>query len=593
MRVALGAASERSRSRPAMPGPPRRWPWAARCTARFRLLAVLPIALLVALGGACSGQFASHDAASPLHVTLLAFNDFHGNLETPAGAVLVRDPSDPARANRVPAGGAAYLATLVRQLGADNPNHAVVAAGDLIGASPLTSALQRDEPTIDALDALGLEASAVGNHEFDRGLAELRRMQYGGCRPGDDCAGGGGFAGARFRYLAANVVDARSGERIFPPYFVKRFDGVPVAFVGVVTRDTPRITGARGVAGLRFVDEAEAVNALVPELRRQGIEAIVVLIHEGGQTSSGYSDQRCENFEGEIVDIAQRLDSAVDVIVSGHTHRAYVCRIGGRLVTQAGAYGRFLTRIDLTIDRQSQDVTGASARNHVVDAATLAKDPATALIVERAQAATSHISDVRVGALAAEISRIANRAGESALGDVVADSQLAATAAPDQGAAQFALMNPGGIRADLVPHDGVVIYGDLFAVLPFQNNLVVVELTGAQIARLLEEQWSATSDGGTILQVSQTFSYSWDRTRPVGARIVPGTIKVNGVALAPGRSYRVAVNSFMAAGGDGLTTLQAGIRRAEGPLLRDALGEYLRAHPDLRAPALGRISQTQ
>jgi len=542
---------------------------------------------LAALAAACSLPLVP-GGEGRLQVTLIAFNDFHGYLDTPTGTVRIRGPEG-GGAGRVPAGGVEYLTTLAKALAHKNPNHAVVAAGDLIGASPLNSSLLRHEPTIEALSALGLEVSSVGNHEFDRGPAELRRMQEGGCHPQDDCSGRAAFSGAKFRYLAANVVDASSGRTFFRPYFIKRFESVPVAFIGVVVRDTPALVGGSMLAGLVFGDEADAVNALVPELRRLGVEAIVVLIHEGGVTHTWYDDPRCPGFRGAIVGIVKRLDPAVDLVVSGHSHNAYICRVGGRLVTQAGSYGRFLTEIDLTLDRRSGEVVAANARNHVVDTTRLERDPAATAIVQRARATTMHITGRPIASLAVVLSRSGSRAGESALGDVIADALLAAAAAPDKGGAQIAMMNPGGIRADLVPREGILRHGDLHNALPFRNAIVVMDLSGDEIRKLLEQQWSESGNVVHILQVSRGFSYAWDGARAIGNRVVQGSIQLSGEPVEPGRTYRVAVNSYMADGGDSLSVLRTGRNRVRGPLTFDAVADYLRSHPELRVPEGGRI----
>ena len=223
-----------------------------------------------------------------------------------------------------------------------------VAAGDLIGASPLLSGLFHDEPTIEALSLMGLEVSAVGNHEFDEGRDELLRMQNGGCHPLAGCRGPSKFAGAKFRYLAASTIDRRTGKTLLPAYEVKEFEGIPVAFIGLTLKDTPKVVSPSGVAGLEFRDEAETVNALVPELRRRGIEAIVVLIHEGGFPTGDYNE--CPDISGPIVNIVKKLDKAVDLVVSGHTHRAYKCVIDGRLVTSADKFGTLVTEIELMLD---------------------------------------------------------------------------------------------------------------------------------------------------------------------------------------------------------------------------------------------------
>ena len=257
-------------------------------------------------------------------VTILAINDFHGNLRPPFGGISIADPKDQTKKIAVPAGGAEHMATLVKQLRAKKKNSVFVAAGDLIGASPLLSALFHDEPTIESLSQMGLEITAVGNHEFDEGKTELLRMQNGGCHPKDGCQGPAKFAGAKFRYLAASTIDKSTGKTLFPAYEVKEFEGIPVAFIGLTLKNTPNVVSPSGVVGLEFRDEAETINALVPQIRKRGIEAIVVLIHEGGFPTGDYNE--CPGISGPIVDIVKKLDKAVDLVVSGHTHRAYKLR---------------------------------------------------------------------------------------------------------------------------------------------------------------------------------------------------------------------------------------------------------------------------
>ncbi|HEV8691260.1 MAG TPA: metallophosphoesterase, partial [Ideonella sp.] len=318
---------------------------------RWPRRAALGLGLLCAAWGVGA---ASTGPAAVVPLKILAINDFHGNLKPPIGGFRERDPKDPAKTISLPAGGAEHLASAVRALADGAPNHVFVAAGDLIGASPLLSALFHDEPTIESLGLMGLDVAAVGNHEFDHGVAELLRLQRGGCHPSDGCQGPAPFAGARFQYLAASTVDRASGKTLLPPYGIKRFEGVPVAFIGLTLKGTPAIVVPSGVAGLEFRDEAETVNALVPELRRQGIEAIVVLIHEGGEPTGSHDE--CPGIAGPIVDIVRKLDKAVDLVISGHTHQAYNCRIDGRLVTSARSYGTLLTEIDVQLDRKTGDV---------------------------------------------------------------------------------------------------------------------------------------------------------------------------------------------------------------------------------------------
>jgi 5'-nucleotidase len=506
--------------------------------------------LACALLAGCAGL-----PTAPVQVRVLAINDFHGHLQPPRGGFRQPDPADPGKTLSVPAGGAAHLATAVREAAAAHPNHVFVAAGDLIGASPLISALFKDEPTVAALDAMGLFASAVGNHEFDRGAAELLRLQ----------------SLARFQYLAASTVERATGRTLLPPYVIRHFEGVPVAFIGLTLKDTPSIVVPSGVAGLEFRDEAETVNALVPQLQAQGIEAIVLLIHEGGFPAQGPND--CPALSGPIVGIVQRLHPAVDVVVSGHTHRAYNCRLAGKLVTSADQYGTVLSQIDLQIDRRTRDVISARADNRVVSPQRFAADAPMAALVARYEALALPLARRVVGRIAGPLPRDAAPNGESPAGRFVADAQLAATRAAG---AQIALMNPGGLRAALAAGaDGSLRYEDLFNVQPFYNNLVTLTLSGTELQQLLEQQW-LDQPFPRVLQVSQGFSYTWDAAAPPGRRVLPGSLRLDGRVLAPDEPLRVTVNSFLAAGGDNFRVLPAGRDRVTGVMDIDALEAWVR-----------------
>ena len=551
----------------------------------------LPITLLTCVAALLAGCALPPAAVPPapaatVKVQILAINDFHGNLKPPLDGIRIQDPANPGKRINIAAGGAEYLATQVALLRARNANHVFVAAGDLIGASPLLSALFHDEPTVEALSLMGLEASAVGNHEFDKGATELLRMQRGGCSPVAGCKGPKPFKGAGYQYLAASTVVEATGQTLLPAYHVKTFEGVPVAFIGLTLKGTPNIVVPAGVAGLRFDDEAETVNRLVPGLRTQGIEAIVVLIHEGGIPVGDYNE--CPGISGPIVDIVKKLDKAVDLVISGHTHRAYNCRIDGRLVTSGDKYGTIVTAIDLVLDRQTRDVVSAQAENHIVRNATLAKAPEQTALIAQYEQLAGPLTQRVVGRIAAALPRDSNPAGESALGQVVADAQLAATR--DVGA-QIALMNPGGIRAALaLPADGLLRYEDLFSVQPFYNNLVTMTLTGAQILQLLEQQWTGQVSA-RLLQVSQGFAYTWDAARPLGQRLVPGSVTLDRKPLDPAASYRVTVNSFLAGGGDSFPALKAGTDRRTGMMDVDALERYVQANPTLAPGKLDRIAR--
>lgn len=542
-------------------------------------------ALAAALLAGCATPVPPAPAA-PVRVKVLAINDFHGNLKPSLGGIRIKDPADPGKTVNIDAGGAEHLATAVAEMQARNPNHIFVAAGDLIGASPLLSALFNDEPTVEALSLMGLEASAVGNHEFDKGAAELLRMQRGGCNPTGGCKGPHTFTGAGYRYLAASTVEVKTGRTLFPPYFVKSFEGIPVAFIGLTLKGTPGIVVPDGVAGLEFRDEVQTVNALVPELRAKGIEAIVVLIHEGGFPSGDYNE--CPGISGPIVEIVKKLDKAVDLVISGHTHRAYNCRIDGRLVTSGDKYGTIVTEIDLVLDPKTRDVLSASADNRIVATDRYAKAATqTALIAQYEQLADPLAKRV-VGRIAAALPRDGNGAGESALGQVVADAQLDATRSAG---ARIALMNPGGIRAELgMPADGQVRYEDLFSIQPFYNNLVTMTLTGEQLLQLLEEQWKGQV-AARLLLVSRGFGYTWDNGRPVGRKVVPGSVTLDGQPLDATARYRVTVNAFLASGGDSFPALREGRERVTGMMDVDALELYVKANPTLAPGPLDRIKR--
>jgi 5'-nucleotidase len=556
---------------------------ARRVLAVTAAMALILAAALTTTGGAAAKPSGSVD------VQLLAINDFHGNLQPPSGSS--------GRIGTTDAGGVEYLATHVANLEATNPNTLVVSAGDLIGASPLLSALFHDEPTIEAMNLIGLDFNAVGNHEFDEGADELLRMQNGGCHPTDGCIDGDDFAGADFRFLAANVVRNDNGKTLFPAYKIRSFGGAKLALIGVVLEGTPTIVTPSGVAGLTFLDEADAVNALVPELEAKGVNAIALLIHEGGFPTGGYNE--CPGISGPIVDIVNRLDDAVDVVISGHTHQGYNCEIDGRLVTSGSSFGRLVTDVDLTIDRATGEVTSASANNLIVTR-DVAKDPSETALIAKYNAIAAPLANRVIGSITANITRTNNAAGESALGDVIADAQLYATAPVGFGEAVVAFMNPGGIRADLTyagspagEGDGNVTYGEAFTVQPFGNSLVTMTLTGAQIDTLLEQQFNGcgTQNANRILQVSNGFTYSWSASAAVCSKVDPTTIKINGVTVDPSASYRVTVNSFLADGGDNFLVLRDGTDRLGGAVDLDAFEGYFAAFSPVAPGPQNRITQ--
>jgi 5'-nucleotidase len=533
-------------------------------------------------------------AATPsgtVDVQILAINDFHGNLMPPSGSS--------GRVGTINAGGVEYLATHIAALREQNPNSAVVSAGDMIGASPLLSALFHDEPTIEAFNLIGLDYNAVGNHEFDEGIEELIRMQEGGCHPIDGCLDGDDFIGAEFRFLAANVKWTKNGKPVFPAYKTKAFNGVQVAFIGMTLEGTPSIVSPSGIAQLKFEDEADTVNALIPELKQRGIEAIVVVVHEGGTQASPAPYNGCTGISGPIVDIVNRMDDAVDVVITGHTHQPYNCTIDGKLVTSAFSFGRLVTKIDLTVDRATRDVVATVADNRIVTR-DVPKDPRLTSLIGKYDAIAAPLTNRVIGSISADITRASNVAGESALGDVIADAQLYATAPAGLGNAVVAFMNPGGIRADFTyassgagEGDGNVTYGEAFTVQPFGNSLVTMTLTGAQIEQLLEQQFMGCPNNqpfNRVLQVSAGLEYAWNAAGPACDKVDPQTIRVDGLAIDLTAGYRVTVNSFLADGGDNFTVLTQGTNRLGGAVDTDALEDYFAAFSPVAPGPRNRIT---
>jgi 5'-nucleotidase len=546
--------------------------------------------VILATALALTGRAASAaETAAPVELRILAINDFHGNLRPPPGGIRISDPDDKTKKIAVPAGGAEHMATLVKQLRAGKANTIFVAAGDLIGASPFLSAMFHDELTIESLSMMGLEIASVGNHEFDEGWDELLRMQNGGCHPIDRCQGPHPFLGAKFHYLAASTIEKSSGRTIFPPYEIRQFEGIPVAFIGLTLKGTPNLVAPPGVAGLDFRDEAETVNALVPELRTRGVEAIVVLIHEGGFPTGDYNE--CPGISGPIVELVRKFDKAVDVVVSGHTHQAYSCEIDGRLVTSGDKYGTIVTTIDLKLDPATRDIVSAKADNIIVRTAVVAKDPEQTALLEAYNEVAGPIANRVAGSITASLSRLPNAAGESALGDIIADAQLDATRTDENGNAVLAFTNPGGIRADIPKRpDGAVSYADVFAAQPFRNQLVTLTLTGAQIKDMLEQQW-LDPNRPRILQVSKGFGYTWDGAKPYGERLIPDRMFLHGQRIDPAAAYRVTVNNFLSVGGDGFTVLKQGTVPRFGIYDVDALHAYFQTNSPISPATPDRIAR--
>ena len=569
---------------------------------RFALQLCGGALLALSLAGCGGGSPVARPAS--MDITLLGFNDFHGNLEPPKLAVTAQDSAGQSVA--VPAGGVAYLASTIAARRAASKHVAVVTAGDMISASPIVSSLFLDEPTIEALNLMKVDFASTGNHEYDRGFQELLRMQNGGCEKftvKEPCQLSKPFKGASFQYLAANTL-RDDGKPLFPATAVKFFEEnglrIGVGFIGMTLKTTPRMVRASGVKGLSFTDEAATANAMIPQLRAQGADVIVVLIHEGGQTTSALQEDSCQGLSGDIVPILEKLSSEVDVVISGHTHRSYICdysKVNAAkpfLLTSAGLYGTLLTEIKLKVDGATRKVTARSAKQNLVQGEAFtgsrglvnlqpqfpvyAKDTVVAQLVERYRVAAEPLAALPVGRIAAVAQRTQQDNGESVMGRIVVDAVLASTRAPADGGAQLAFMNQGGIRADLVPDaQAQVTYGQLFNVQPFGNTLLSMTLSGEQIRQVLEQQFNSgtnTIDSPRILQVSSGFSYSFDRSQPAGQRI--STMTLNGLPMDLKRDYRVAVQDYLAGGGDNFSVFTQGRDEQGGELDLDALVSYVR-----------------
>ncbi|WP_149827441.1 bifunctional metallophosphatase/5'-nucleotidase [Streptomyces tailanensis] len=547
-------------------------------------------------------------------VQLLSFNDLHGNLEPPAGSSgRVTHVHEDGHTETINAGGVEYLATHLRKAREDSKYSITAAAGDMVGASPLISGLFHDEPTIEALNGLDLDVTSVGNHEFDEGAKELARMQKGGCHPTDGCyVEGEEFEGANFPYLAANVIDDKTKKPLLKPYWVWKKDGVKIGFIGVTLEDTPGVVSAEGVKGLTFKDEVETINKYAKVLERQGVKSVVALIHEGGAPASTAYNYDCDSpgagdgISGPIVDIAKNITPKVDALVTGHTHAAYACTINDpsgkpRTVTSAASFGRLYTDTTLTYDRWTGDIsrTAVKSANHVVTRDVEKAADMTALI-SKWNTLAAPVGNRAIGYISADIP---NTGTESPLGDLIADAQLAAGKALDP-ETDLALMNPGGVRMPLTyaakgtEGDGVVTYAEGFDVQPFANTVNLQDFTGAQLISVLQEQVSGSNAASPkILLPSTGFTYTLDLTKSGADRIVVDSVKLDGAAIDPTATYRVATNSFLAGGGDGIPTLGQGTNDLVGGDDLAALEAYLIANSSasnpLAPPVANRITIVQ
>ncbi|MGI9529721.1 MAG: bifunctional metallophosphatase/5'-nucleotidase, partial [Acidimicrobiia bacterium] len=543
-----------------------------------------------------------HRGLTDIELQLLSFNDYHGHV---SGGTAGRIDGERA-------GGGEYLSTKLTMLRAGHENSLTVAAGDLIGGSPAFSGLFHDEPSVETLNHMDLDVSGVGNHEFDEGVTELLRMQNGGCHPTDGCYfPGTPYPGADFQWLAANTVHETTGETPLPEYEIKNVGSAKVGFIGMTLEGTDALVAAAGIKGWEFKDEVETANALVPTLKGMGVETIIVLLHEGGSQTPPPGDvDACVGISGPIVAINDGLDAEIDAVITGHTHLPYNCMLDDpdgnpRFVASAYSYGRVVTEMNLVIDPRDGEVDRGSstAVNHAVIQDGLTPDPAVEAIIARWQPLFDEIGLEKVGEISADILRGgtppgSDRGVESDAGNLVADAQLYAT---EIVGAQIAFMNPGGVRSDLeylqsgTEGDGVVTYGEAFTFQPFSNTLVTMEMTGAQIVSVLEEQCQPAGSSRPILHlgVSEGFTYDLDTTVdgvPDCTAVTVSNVELDGVAVTPAGKYMVTMNSFLADGGDNFSTFaDVTTERIFGVVDLEALNVYLTDFAPVDPPGTDRV----
>ncbi|NNF56130.1 MAG: bifunctional metallophosphatase/5'-nucleotidase [Acidimicrobiales bacterium] len=573
---------------------------------RRALIGMIAFALtLTAFAAPASARDDKPGKADPpgqlVEVQVLGINDYHGHV----GA------DTPGTIDGAPAGGGEYLAAKLAELRQGNKYSITAAAGDLIGGSPAASGLFHDEPSVESLNAMGLDVSSVGNHEFDEGVAELLRMQDGGCHPVDGCYfPEAPYAGADFQWLAANTVDA-SGQTPLPEYWIEKVNSVKIGFIGMTLEATDTLVAKAGILGYEFLDEAETANALVPELKAQGVEAIVVLLHEGGsQTPPLAGIDTCIGITGAIVAINAALDPAIDAMITGHTHLPYNCVLDDaagqpRIVTSAYSYGRVVSELNLVIDKRTKDVRRdlSSATNHTVIQSELTPDAAITAVLDKWAPLVEESANIPLGTISADILRGgvegSDRGVESAAGNLVADAQAWASSA---NGAELAFMNPGGVRTDLLfaasgdEGDGVVTYGEAFAFQPFGNTLQTFPMTGAQIVSVLEEQCQPPG-GRPFLHLGVSDGFTYDLSTTIVGGVCTGVavtnVMLDGLPLLNAATYNVTVNSFLADGGDNFGTFATidPALRIDGGNDLEALANYLAAFSPVDPPSTDRVNE--
>ncbi|HUE97819.1 MAG TPA: bifunctional metallophosphatase/5'-nucleotidase [Anaerolineales bacterium] len=578
-----------------------------RTTGRILSILIICLLLMPPVSGAQAGPGNPDPPGQLIELQILAFNDYHGHLES----------NTPGTVEGTVAGGAEYLSAKLSELRQGNKFSLTVAAGDLIGGSPAFSGLFHDEPSVESLNAMQLDVSSVGNHEFDEGVTELLRMQNGGCHPVDGCYfPAEPYAGADFQWLAANVVDETTGETPLPPYWIERFNNVKVAFIGMTLEATDTLVAAAGIQGWEFLDEAETANALVPILKAQGVNAIIVLLHEGGsQTPPPGAVDACAGISGPIVAINAALDPEIDALITGHTHLPYNCVLPDaagqpRIVTSAYSFGRLVSELNLVLDKRTKDVRRdlSTATNHVVEQASLSPDPAITAIIAKWQPLYAAAGNTPVGTITETIFRNGaseafpgadDRSVESAAGNLVADAQLWATSS---NFADVAFMNPGGVRSNLTypesagEGDGVVTFGEAFTFQPFGNTLITFPMTGAQIISVLEEQCQPAGSSRAFLHLGVSVGFTYDLAKTIVAgnctSVSVTNVKLNGVDLSLAATYMVTVNNFLADGGDNFFTFATiSAPRLDGGNDLQALVNYLGTFSPVAPPSTDRVNE--
>jgi 5'-nucleotidase len=521
-------------------------------------------------------------ATEPVHVQILAVNDFHGQL------------TDGQNLNKEPAGSAPVLASYLKCAIADAGEATTFIAlpGDVVGASPPESGLLLDEPALLFFNSLADDCPNIiatfGNHEFDRGTDELLRMVRGGNGATTITHLADPYPGAEAEYISSNVVWKTNGTLLSAPYTIRDVDGVKIAFIGADTTKTPSIQKAVNIELVAFENETESINRYIPEIQQKGVHAIVVLLHEGG-SQDAYDGPTREggNVTGRVAGIVAGLDADVDVVLSGHTHaftNAYLENAGKNpvLVTQAYSYSRAFADVDLVIDPVTGEITHKSARivpTYSDRPPGTSPDPEASLLLGMSEEAVGPLTNRVVATVSADITREETGAGESALGNLVADGQRAAMNA------DIAFITTGSLRADIA--EGNVTWGDLYAVQPFSATVLSMTLTGDQVRGVLEQQWETPLPPHNL--AASGLTYTFDDERPAGSKITE--IRVNGAPLDPNAEYTAAMVDYLATGGDGYTVFTSGTNVVNGPFDVDALVTYMESLPEpVDAKAEGRIT---